>query len=223
MAKLTRRRGFARRGGRLGVVVAVLFGLSGCAGSPPIHWHSLSAGGAPTASGPPAASVDLLPVAIPGRIDHPAIVLSGPNGSLEMLESDRWASPLADEFRQLFDEALWAQARANDEHRAPAPTPAGMPRWRLAVRIERFDVATDAESGAGVTAIAEASWSLRPLPDGAATSCRAAFRVGVVGRSATAAAEGLRTAASHLAEAVGGAVAHAEEGGGPCPRGPAER
>ena len=178
--------------------------LSGCGASPPLRYHALSEGPGVSESsvnGGAAMLVEMLPVAIPERLNRDEIVLNGPGGRLDVLDGERWAAPLADEIRQSVDDALWRRLRAADVYLAPvAPANSALPQYRLALRIERLD----AQPGQG--AVVEASWTARRLPQGAATVCRASFAtpfaVGGTGNGADQAVAALTEATARMARSV---------------------
>lgn len=196
---------------RIAVPAALALGLAACGSSPAARYHTL-AGAAPAAKGGGAEKlVEVLPVALPGRVDREALVLRDPDGRLDVSETDRWAGPLPEEIRAVLDDALWRTARAADVYAAPVPPAASdLPQYRLALRIERFDAAP------GGNATVEASWTARQLPTGPAATCRAAFVAPLAGATPDAAAAGLADATRRLSAAVASSLAHLG-GSAPCP------
>ncbi len=186
------------------VLASVL--LAACAGSPPIRHHSLAL---PAAAGNGGAErlVEVLPVAVPGRIDRAALVLSDAAGRLEVRDSDRWAAPPSEEIRAVLVDALWRAGRAADIYAAPIPaTASALPQYRLAARVERFDAVP------GDAATVEISWTLRRLPGGPVAACRAAARAPLPGASAEDAAA-LGAATRDLALRIAGGLS-----GETCPK-----
>jgi uncharacterized lipoprotein YmbA len=180
-------------------------GLAGCGTSPPPRYHALSGGVQPVeeSAGAAALLVEVLPVAIPERLDRDGVTLDGPpGGTLRLHDTDRWAAPLADEIRQIVDDALWRRLRAADSYRAPiAPgATAGLPLYRLSLRIERFDARP------GSRAVVEGSWSARRLPAGAPIACRAAMVVPLPDDGVDAAVAALSQGATRLGAAVAGSL-----------------
>lgn len=184
-------------------------GLSACGASPATRYHTLAGPSGPAAGGGAERLVEVLPVALPGRVDRAALVLSGADGGLTVRDADRWAGPLAEELRAVIDEALWRAARAADVYAAPLPGSA-LPQYRLAARIDRFDAVP------GAAATVEASWTLRRLPRGASAACRAAFSAPLAGDSADAAAVALAAASRRLADAMADSLTRLERGEPPC-------
>jgi uncharacterized lipoprotein YmbA len=176
------------------IPLALALLLPACAGSPPVRYHSLALPAVPATSGSAERLVEVLPVAMPGRSDRAALVLTGADGRLEVWETDRWAAPPADEVRAVLIDALWRAARAADVYAAPVPAAASaLPQFRLAARLERFDAVP------GEAATVEASWTLRRLPGGPVAACRAAARAPLPGHAAEDAVAALGAATRDLA------------------------
>lgn len=195
----------------LPMIVATL--LTGCGASTPLRHHALAPGAAaPGPSGGAALLVEVLPVGMPERLNRDEVVLSTPGGQPDLRGNDRWAAPLADEMRQMVDDALWRHLRAADVYGAPPlPGSAGLPQYRLALRVERLDAIP------GGQALAEASWTLRRLPQGAQAFCRSGSAEPVAGAETAAAVAALGRAASRLAEAVAVSVERLNSGAAdPC-------
>ena len=198
---------------RMAALLLLAVPLAGCGASTPLRYHALSSGGgAPLASGSAALLVEVLPIAVSERINREEVVLTGPDGQLDVRSGDRWAAPLADEMRQLVDESLWRQLRAADIYVAPvAPASTGLPQYRLALRVERL------EAVPGRQAVAEASWTLRRLPSGQPAICRTGTSEALSSSSAEAAVAGLARASARLAEAVAASLGRLHAGtGNPC-------
>ncbi|BAE51816.1 PqiC family protein [Paramagnetospirillum magneticum] len=198
---------------RLAASLLLAATLAGCGASTPLRYHALSSGPtAPLASGSAALLVEVLPIAVPERINREELVLSGPGGQLEVRAGDRWAAPLADEMRQLVDESLWRHLRAADIYVAPlAITGSGLPQYRLALRLERL------EATPGRQAVAEASWTVRRLPQGQPAICRTGATEPLPDASTEAAVAGLARASARLAEAVAASLGRLHAGtANPC-------
>jgi uncharacterized lipoprotein YmbA len=72
-----------------------------------------------------------------------------------------------------------------------------LPRYRLAIRIERFDAIP------GKAGVVVGSWTLRSLPDGAAHICRWAGTQPLDGKDAAATAAALAEGSRRLADRIG--------------------
>ena len=194
--------GAQRRGKRAGFVrplSALLFVLAcaGCAAPPAIHFHSLvlpthpaPKGGLATVGRGPAIVLD--PIRIPVAVDQPQWLLRMPDDTLTLLEQERWASPLRDEFRQALMEILRHRYGAVDVRTiASGATP-----WRLHVAITRFEL----QPG---EAWLEGVWTLGPRSAETPTlRCRSSFRE-TSGGGMPALAQAQRRAVEKLADAIG--------------------
>ena len=78
----------------------------------------------------------LEPIRVPAQVDQPQWLVRLPDDSVAVLEQERWASPLRDEFRA--GAARAADRRPRRDRRAHAAG-AGRRRERIAVDVRRFD------------------------------------------------------------------------------------
>lgn len=183
---------------RLTAPLALVVALTGCGASTPLRYHALATGAAdPAPSGGAQVLVEVLPVAVPERVNREEVVLTTAGGALDLRAGERWAAPLADEMRQVVDEALWRRSRAADVYAAPPPPSSvagALPQYRLALRLERLDATP------GGQAVAEASWTLRRLPQGAQAFCRSGAAETVAGTDTAAAVAALSRAARTIVE-----------------------
>jgi uncharacterized lipoprotein YmbA len=130
--------------------------LAACANRQPVEFHTLLA----PAEAPPAAPDSGLrfriesPVRVPPQVDQPQIVLRRADGSLQVLEEQRWVAPLADEWRDALADALARQLGALDVSRMAAPP--GPAPYVLQLELQRFDSMT------GGSVQQQAQWSVRP-------------------------------------------------------------
>ncbi|TWB59709.1 PqiC family protein [Nitrospirillum viridazoti] len=181
--------------------------LAGCGGSTPIRYHALAPQPADApATGSARVLVEVLPVTVPERLNRTQLVLTDAGGRLDVRDDDRWAAPVADEMRLALANALWQRLRATDIYQAPVvPAPNGPPQYRLALRIERFDATP------GGTAVVDGSWTMRRLPQGAASTCRAGFSLPVAAATPDAAAAALSNGAAQLAAAVADSLSRLDQ------------
>jgi uncharacterized lipoprotein YmbA len=174
--------------------------LGACGTSPPVRYHALSrpASIGTETSGPAQVLVEILPIAVPDGVTRAGLVINDGNGRVTVLESDRWQAPVADDMRQVVADSLWRSVRATDTYQAPVPVGGvSLPRYRLAIRIERFDAIP------GKAGVVVGSWTLRSLPDGAAHICRWAGTQPLDGKDAAATAAALAEGSRRLADRIG--------------------
>lgn len=142
--------------------------LAGCA-SAPVHYLTLvpAASQGSAADGAPLGA--LVSVTIPNQVDQPELVIRQSDGSMALLESERWIAPLRDEIRISLTLALtrqWDGAPA-----APGAPRSAFPASRVNIDVERFD------SVPGQYILFEAVWTLsRPGSPGNRTVCRSSIR-----------------------------------------------
>jgi hypothetical protein len=191
---------------RLRAVVLVL-ATAGCGTSPAPRYHALDIPAAVQSSGSARLLVEILPVAIPERLNREEMVLTGESGQLDVRDSDHWAAPLSDEIRQILTDSLWRRLRAADVYLAPvAPDASGLPQYRLSLRVERFEAAP------GRAATVEGSWTVRLLPRGQATTCRANIVIPLSERTPEAAAVALSTGTGQLTRQIADSIGHLDQG-----------
>lgn len=196
---------------RLGLAALVVAGLAGCGNSPPVRYHALSGPSAGNGSGGAHLLVELLPIAIPERLNRAEMVLTRENGRLDVRDGDRWAAPLSDEIRQTVADALWRNLRAAEIYQAPVANSAGgLPQYRLALRLERFEAAP------GRAANVDGSWTLRRLPQGQSSTCRVSIAIPLPGQTAEDASAALAEGTGRVAQAVADSMERLERGAGAC-------
>ncbi len=160
-----------------------------CGSVPPTHFHTLLAtpsGATASTPLPPVAPWDLLPVTVPPQADQPGWVVRLADGSLALLENERWAAPLADEIRSALAERL----------RAATPVLRRAP-WRIAVDVQRF------ETVPGRYTRIDAEWSVAKADaDQPRQRCRASFE-----QPATASFPALAAAHREALARLGAAIA----------------
>ena len=197
--------------------------LAACASAPLVRFHSLLPVDAPERDAAAGAGfvVTLAPVAVPSQVDQPQWLLRSADGSLTLLEQERWASPLRSELRAaLLDrwvsrwgatEALPAPAASAASAAAPS-APFAPTGWRVLVDVTRF------ESLPGREARLEGRWSVRTgAPGAAGLSCRFIARESV-GEGMLALADGHRRAVSRLADEMARPLSALQRGESPaCP------
>ncbi len=138
------------------VTGAVIAMAAGCSSAPPVRYHTLMPEAAPQvdtgagmARGTSGVSIVLEPIRVPAQVDQPQWLVRLPDGSLAVLEQDRWASPLRDEMRQSLLEALNVRYGVVEARNAPGKVP-----LRVVLDVRRFD------SVPGQEARIEGSWTI---------------------------------------------------------------
>jgi uncharacterized lipoprotein YmbA len=130
--------------------------LAGCSRSPRVNFYTLNSVSMPEATAPtrPISSIEVGPVSVPGVVDQPQLVLHVGVNRVEILEMQRWASPLRSEIPRIIAEDL---ALLLKPARVLAyPTAGGVTSdYQVQVDIMRFE----GTQGEGVTV--DALWSLR--------------------------------------------------------------
>lgn len=143
-------------------VLAAVLGLAACS-SPTLRYYTLVApmDSAPTQRSAPAPfQFEMLPVLLPVQVDQPPLVVRQGDGSLAILDTERWGAPLGDEFH----DALTARLEQHWGRRDVAGLPKNSHEPVLSVRadVRRF------ESVPGQFALIDVVWnlSLRTGPSG---------------------------------------------------------
>lgn len=183
----------ALRVGRAALLGLALACLVACSSPQPPRFHSLVP--APAAAAAPAKvlpagglSWEMLPVTVPPGVDQPQWVVRSVDGSLVVLEQERWLAPLAEEVRA----ALAARMRAQ----LGAPAGKAAPDWRVRVELSRLEAAPAREARIDVT------WTIVGADGGVATLCRGEFVEVPTAEGYLALAAGLRAAVSRAGDAV---------------------
>ena len=179
-----------------GIIAA---GLAACSAVPAPTFHSLmpaAATAGPRISATGALAWEVLPVTIPAQVDQPQWVVQAVDGSLAVLEQQRWIAPLGAEIGAAVSERLTQLVGA-----PAAGSVAPAKQWRIQVEVQRFDAAPGRETRL------EARWSLRSAADGAPTlSCRGEFVQAVSAPGYLALAKGHQQGVAQLGDAIGRAL-----------------
>ena len=183
-----------RRGAAIGIAVLAL--LAGCGSAQPPRYHTLMPAAASTVRPPAPAGLlawEVLPVTIPPGVDQPQWVVRTVEGSLAVLEQERWIAPLGEEIRAAVADRL------TQEVGTPAVSAESRKRWRIRIDVHRF------ESAPGREARLEATWTLSSDADAAAAlRCRGDFVQALSAGGYLALATGHQQAVARLADAIGG-------------------
>lgn len=150
----------------VGAIAAAAILLGACATASAPRFHSLApAPVTPAAKAAPASGLawEVVPISVPPGVDQPQWVVRGVDGSLVVLEQERWIAPLGDELRAAVSAQLVQMLGAPA---ASAPTV-----WRVRIDVLRF------ESAPGREARVDAVWSLASdaAPSAVAVRCRGEY------------------------------------------------
>ena len=148
------------RVGRFAFLLAIV-GLSGCGGSPPIHYYTLSA----EASRDPSFAdktlerlITIGPVTLPDVIERPQLVLRTTPNQVTLVEEHQWAESLKTEIARVIAENL--TRLLGTEQVSVYPQSAGdHAQYRVLVDVQKF------ESALGGRASIEAFWTVRKNSD----------------------------------------------------------
>lgn len=130
--------------------------LAACA-SPPSRFYTLDSDGgsiATDSTSGPAILIDMQPVKVPAALARSQLVVQVSAIQVNVLEDDRWASPLADEIRNAMLAAVSGQSGAIDVH--------GMAR---ADNVAVYDISVDVrrfEAWSGSHVLIDVVWTVRP-------------------------------------------------------------
>ncbi len=191
--------------------------LAGCASAPVTRHYTLAA--APVAgSQAPLLQVAVAPVQVPEGLARPQLVVrrtaDAPAGRIEILEQSRWASSFDEELRLAFADGIASALGARDVSLGGAL--ADLPVWRVGIQLRRYEaipgnrvaLVFDWSVGRADQALQIACQTgiVRALPAGSIDDLVQGVRA-VVGQTAQAIAESVRTASHRLAAptAAGGA------------------
>lgn len=124
------------------LALATTLSLAACS-TTPTHYYTLIA---PAASAPAAAAqapfqFEMLPVLMPVQVDQPPLVIRQGNGSLAILENERWGAPLGDEFHDALTGQL--ERRFGTRDLAGLPKQPDQPVLSLRTDVRRFESILD--------------------------------------------------------------------------------
>jgi uncharacterized lipoprotein YmbA len=170
---MTKRVNGLARGAAAGLAAVAALSLAACS-SPPSRFYTLSPGAARGASADTASAntvsanppflIEVPAVDVPEQIAKNPLVVQKSATQVDVLEQERWASPVADEIRRALSGDLAARLGTIDV--AGAAYPAGVPVYRVSFTVQRF------ESWPGKRAAIDAVWSVRAVGTQAVMTCR---------------------------------------------------
>ena len=145
------------------MVLAAALGMGACT-STQTHYYTLIApmGATGSAAARPAPfQFEMLPVIMPVQVDQPPLVVRQGNGSLAILDTERWGSPLGDEFHDALTPQL--ERRFGSRDMAGLPKNGDQPVLSVRTDVRRFELMP------GHYALIDVVWTLG-LRDAGATA-----------------------------------------------------
>ncbi|MCD5994862.1 membrane integrity-associated transporter subunit PqiC [Pseudomonas sp. CDFA 602] len=145
------------------MVLSAALGMTACT-STQTHYYTLIApmNSAEKATAQPAQfQFEMLPVIMPVQVDQPPLVVRQGDGSLAILDTERWGSPLGDEFHDALTPQL--ERRFGGRDLAGLPKNTDQPVLSVRTDVRRF------ESVPGNYALIDVVWTLG-LRDAGATA-----------------------------------------------------
>ena len=183
----------------LPLVAAVLLGvLAASCASKPSHFYTLES--VATATDAPAASYAVIvgPVTIPASVDRPEMVVQVAPNQVELLEFDRWASPLGEAISRTVAGDL--SALLGTPRVASGPIANFAADYRVTLDVQRFD----AKAGVGVDV--DTVWVVKPATGTGARSGRTTTREPAGGAGYDALAGAFSRALAQLGDDVAAAI-----------------
>ncbi|MBA3624129.1 MAG: membrane integrity-associated transporter subunit PqiC [Methylibium sp.] len=183
--------------------------LAGCATPQATRFHTLMSpidaaraeGAARPSRGP---AWELLPIGIPAQVDRPQMVVQLADGTLAVVEQERWIAPLADEMQAAVAERLTQVLGVRE-----SPDRSRRERWRVRIDVHRLD------SALGRSARLEADWRVRSNEEPRrALRCRTSHQQPVAPGYAGLAA-GHRAAVAELVETIAASLRALDAGQSP--------
>ena len=183
----------------LSLAAAVLLGaLAASCASKPSHFYTLES--VATATDAPAASYAVIvgPVTIPASVDRPEMVVQVAPNQVELLEFDRWASPLGEAISRTVAGDL--SALLGTPRVASGPIANFAADYRVTLDVQRFD----AKAGVGVDV--DTVWVVKPATGTGTRSGRTTTREPAGGAGYDALAGAYSRALAQLSEDVATAI-----------------
>ncbi len=141
------------------LALACALGLGACS-STPLHYYTLiaPAPSAPANIAPAPFQFEMQPVLMAVQVDQPPLVVRQGDGSLAILENERWGAPLGDEFHDALTGEL--ERRFGSRDLAGLPKQSGEPVLSIRTDVRRF------ESIVNQYALIDVVWNLSLRSDG---------------------------------------------------------
>ncbi len=137
-----------------GLVLSLLLGLSGCAGSDPGPSSYLLPSTSPTQQYPSALAIAVAPVGIAGHLDSDGIVMQLNDIEVYQARQHLWAEDLGKQLQQQLQQRLASSLPRAQVVSKGQPMVAGVPVRDIRVQVSRFQGHHDG------MALAEGQWQL---------------------------------------------------------------
>lgn len=182
----------------LAAALLLIAGLGASCASKPSRFYTLEA--VATASDGPAAAYSVIvgPVTIPASVDRPEMVVQVAPNQVELLEFDRWASPLGEAIARTVAGDL--STLLGTPRVASGPIANFAADYRVTLDVQRFD----AKAGDGVDV--DTVWVVKPANGAAARSGRTTTREPAGGAGYDALAGAFSRALAQLGDDVAAAI-----------------
>ncbi|MFJ5300216.1 membrane integrity-associated transporter subunit PqiC [Pseudomonas sp. NPDC088368] len=141
------------------LAVVCALSLAACS-STPTHYYTLIAPAAQGSAGvtPAPFQFEMQPVLMAVQVDQPPLVVRQGNGSLAILENERWGAPLGDEFHDALTGEL--ERRFGSRDLAGLPKQSDQPVLTVRTDVRRFESVLDQY------ALIDVVWNLSLRADG---------------------------------------------------------
>lgn len=140
-------------------MIALAACLVACSSAQAPRYHTLLAASQAQPVAPAAPPFEpaweLLPVGMPAQVEQPQLAVRAEDGTMALLEGERWVAPLTEEMRAALGDRL-ARVLGGDGRRGMAAARSG---WRIRVDVRRFD------SMPGRAVLLDAHWALLPADE----------------------------------------------------------
>lgn len=182
----------------LAAALLLVAGLGASCASQPSRFYTLEA--VATASDGPAAAYSVIvgPVTIPASVDRPEMVVQVAPNQVELLEFDRWASPLGEAIARTVAGDL--ATLLGTPRVASGPIANFAADYRVTLDVQRFD----AKAGDGVDV--DTVWVVKPANGASARSGRTTTREPARGAGYDALAGAFSRALAQLGDDVAAAI-----------------
>ena len=183
---------------RGGIALGLVLLLGACSSVSPPRFHTLmpaSVSTTPTIAPAGTVAWEVLSVTVPAQVDQPQWVVRTADGSLAVLEQERWIAPLGEEVRAAVAD------RVTQVLGSPATPVEPGTIWRVRIDVQRF------ESAPGREVRLEATWAVSSSGEKASTlRCRGDFVQPVAAGGYPALASGHQQTVVRLADNVARAL-----------------